>query len=462
MAPSQDESMAVKQSLTKSSTAKVAGSAAARVELLENGVWVATESLPHLRSVNLGVYLDTGSRDETPATGGLAHFFEHMVFKGTPRLDPLDIVRRFEATGGQINAYTTKEQTCFYGKVVDTAMDGALDVLLDMVFAARFDANDIRKEKDVVIEEIRSVNDSPDELSYELFAEAAYGPHAVGRPIAGTEKTVRGLTAAALRRHRDDALKTTPVAVIAVGRVDHAAFAARVRKYFGIKSRGRAQRTAPLRGSRNISTRMPLPRTPAPFTARHIVRPRDVNQATVILGGPACPWNSPDRFPLLLVHCALGDGMSSRLFQNLREKHGLVYSIFSSPEFLSREGLFSIGFATDPRQVSKAIREIGRELARMREKGLTKKELREAKDNVKGGILLSLESTGSRMSALARRLLGDPREENLERVLQKIEAVTPADILRCAREYLQPSLWASAAVVPKGFKADLGVLLKKA
>ncbi|MCD6023497.1 MAG: ptrA [Fibrobacteria bacterium] len=439
--------------------------AATKIELLENGVWVATESLPHLRSVNLGVYLDTGSRDETPANGGLAHFFEHMVFKGTPRLDPLDIVRRFEATGGQINAYTTREQTCFYGKVVDTAVDGALDVLLDMVFAAKFDADDIRKEKDVVIEEIRSVNDSPDELSYELFGEAAYGPHAVGRPIAGTEKTVRGLTAAALRRHRDEALKTTPVAVIAVGRVDHAAFAARVRKYFGLRGAVRARRDAPLQASRTTArpaARAPLARTTAEFQARHIVRPRDVNQATVILGGPACPWSSPDRFPLLLLHCALGDGMSSRLFQNLREKHGLVYSIFSSPEFLSREGLFSIGFATDPKQVGKAVHEIGRELARMRRKGLTKKELQEAKDNVKGGILLGLESTGSRMSALARRLLGDPREENLKRVLQKIDAVTQGDILRCAREYLQPARWASAAVVPKGFKTDLGALLQKA
>lgn len=457
------------KSLIKSSAAvtpaqagKTEGSVNARVELLENGMWVATESLPHLRSVSLGVYLDTGSRDETPANGGLAHFFEHMVFKGTPRLDPLDIVRRFEATGGQINAYTTREQTCFYGKVVDTAVDGALDALLDMVFAARFGAGDIRKEKDVVIEEIRSVNDSPDELSYELFGEAAYGPHAVGRPIAGTEKTVRGLTAAALRRHRDEALKATPVAVIAVGRVDHAAFAARVRKYFGIKSRVGAKNLLPLRGSRNISAREPLSRTAAAFRARHLVRRRDVNQATVILGGPACAWSSPDRFPLLLLHCALGDGMSSRLFQNLREKHGLVYSIFTSPEFLSREGLFSIGFATDPKQVGKAIREIGRELARMRRKGLTKKELQEAKDNVKGGILLGLESTGSRMSALARRLLGDPREETLARVLHKIDAVTSEDILRCAREYLQPTRWASAAVVPKGFNTDLGALLQKA
>src|SRR5690606_13713325 len=142
--------------------------------LLENGLWVATETLPHVRSASLGVYLDTGSRDEQPGANGLAHFFEHMVFKGTPRRGPLDIVRRFEATGGQVNAWTSKEQTCFYGKVVDSESDGALDVLLDMVFNGKFDAEDIRKEKDVVIEEIRSVNDSPDDLAHELFAQASF------------------------------------------------------------------------------------------------------------------------------------------------------------------------------------------------------------------------------------------------------------------------------------------------
>jgi predicted Zn-dependent peptidase len=424
---------------------------APRFELLENGVWVATEHLTHVRSVSLGVYLDTGSRDETPADNGLAHFFEHMVFKGTPRLGPLEIVQRFEATGGQINAYTSKEQTCFYGKVVDTQVAPALDALLDMTFAAKFSDHDIRKEKDVVIEEIRAVNDSPDELSYELFAEAAYGGHAVGRPIAGTEESVRGLTRAALQRHRDAARDSMPAAVVAVGRVDHEAFVKQVRKFFG------------LRGAKRAATRRAaLPRAAGAFRGAHLVRARDVQQATVVLGGPACPWESPDRFPLLLLHCALGDGMSSRLFQNLREKHGLVYSIFSSPEFLAREGLFAVGFATEPKNVEKAVREIGRELARLRAKGLPAKELRQAKENVKGGILLGLESTGSRMAALARRLLGDQLDETPERVLARVEAVTGRDILRCAREYLRPETWASAAVVPTGFKVDLQKLLKKA
>ena len=183
-----------------------------RFESLENGVWVATESLPHVRSASIGVYLDTGSRDETPGINGLAHFFEHMVFKGTAHRNPLDIVQAFEATGGNVNAYTSKEQTCFHGKIVDTEVEGALDALLDMVFAAKFDPADVKKEKEVIIEEIHSVDDNPDEFSYELFSRLAYGAHPLARPIAGTPKSVRGLTRAMLVNHRESARKRTPVA----------------------------------------------------------------------------------------------------------------------------------------------------------------------------------------------------------------------------------------------------------
>ena len=411
-----------------------------------------------MRSVSLGVYLDTGSRDETPASSGLAHFFEHMVFKGTPKLGPLDIVRRFEATGGQINAWTSKEQTCFYGKVVDTEAGGAQDVLLDMVFNAKFAPSDTRKEKDVVIEEIRSVLDTPDELAHELFAGATFGDHALGRPIAGTEASVRGLTGAQLKAHRDAARARTPAAVVAVGRVDHDETVARVRRYFGIGSKARASRGSPLRPV----GRAPLDRAAGVVSPRHLVRARDVQQATVVVGGAGCAWGSPDRFPLLLLHGVLGDGMSSRLFQNLREEHGLVYSIYTVPEFMAREGVFGVGFATDPGQVAKAVRETGRELARLRAEGLSAADLKRAKENIKGGILLGLESTGSRMAGLARRVLGNQWEETPERVLARVDAVTRADILRCARTYLTPDRWSTGAVVPKGFKADFGALLAKA
>jgi predicted Zn-dependent peptidase len=424
-----------------------------RRTLLPNGIWVASEFLPHVRSASLGVYLDTGSRDETPEAAGLSHFFEHMVFKGTPRLNPLDIVSRFESTGGQVNAWTSKEQTCFYGKVTDAEAGVALDTLLEMVFDGKFAPADVRKEKDVVIEEIRSVNDSPDELAHEMFSAAAFGAHSAGRPIAGTEKSVRALSGVQLRAHRDAARKRTPAAIVAVGKVDHDEVVARARRYFGM---GRASVRPSHPGRPRID------RDPAAFRARHQAKGRDVQQATVVIGGEACSWASPDRYPLLLLHCVLGDGMSSRLFQNIRETHGIVYSIYTVPEFLSREGTFGVGFATDPGKVEKAVKEIGRELARVRKEGLPKIDLLRAKENVKGSLLLGMESTGSRMSTLSRRLLGAGWDETTERILARIDTVTPADISRCAGQYLNPSSWASAVVAPKGFKADLAALLAKA
>ncbi|HEX2613303.1 MAG TPA: pitrilysin family protein [Fibrobacteria bacterium] len=423
-----------------------------RRTLLPNGIWVGTEFLPHVRSASLGVYLDTGSRDEMPEAAGLSHFFEHMVFKGTPRLNPLDIVSRFESTGGQVNAWTSKEQTCFYGKVTDAEAGVAQDTLLEMVFDGKFAPADVRKEKDVVIEEIRSVNDSPDELAHEMFSLAAFGTHSAGRAIAGTEKSVRGLTVAQLRAHRDAARTKTPAAIVAVGKVDHDEVVARARKYFGI--RGSA--------SKSTTGRPRIDRQAAAFRARHQAKGRDVQQATVVIGGEACSWMSPDRYPLLLLHCVLGDGMSSRLFQNIRETHGIVYSIYTVPEFLSREGTFGVGLATDPGKVEKAIKEIGRELARVRKEGLPKTDLLRAKENVKGSLLLGMESTGSRMSTLSRRLLGAGWEETTERILARIDAVTPADVSRCAARYLNPSSWASAVVAPKDYKSNLAALLAKA
>ncbi len=442
-----------------------------RYESLENGVWVATESLSHVRSASIGIYLDTGSRDEVPETNGLSHFFEHMVFKGTKGMNPLEIVQRFEATGGQVNAYTSKEQTCFYGKVVDTEIKSALEVLLDMVLDSRLDPVDVKKEKEVIIEEIRSVDDSADELVYELFSQATFGSHALGKPIAGTAKSVRALTRKMLVDHRDRARKSVPLVIVAVGRVDHDAIVKQVRKRFNIRC-GAVGANGPstdstssprARSGTGLSrSRMAIARTPATFRAKHITKNKDVQQASVILGGSSYPSTSPQRFPLMLLHCALGDGMSSKLFQNLRETYGLVYSIFSNPEFLAKEGVFNIGFATEPKNLEKAVREIGKELAALRKNGLTAKELASAKKNIIGGILLGLESTSNRMSALARRVLGQNPDETLEEIIAKIEAVTRADILKCANEVLQPNRWGSAAVLPKGVKADLGAMLAKA
>jgi predicted Zn-dependent peptidase len=428
---------------------------------LENGVVVATEFLPNIRSASLGVYLDIGSRDETPATSGLAHLFEHMVFKGTPRHDALQIVKVFESTGGQINAYTSKEQTCFYAKVVDTEVEAGLKMLLEMVLESHFDPVELEKEKEVIIEEIKGGNDNPEDYVYDLFSQAFFADHSLGYPIAGTAKTVRGLTREMLLAHQRKSAGTVPVYVVAVGRVDHAAIADIVRKAFGLSGKGRgAPRAASRRPVPALADRKALPRPGHVHKPRHLVEKRPVHQVTALLGGPGYAWDHPNRYALLLLNTVLGDGMSSKLFQSVREALGLVYTIYSSPEFLINAGVFAIGFATEPKDIGKAAKEINKQLKALRKDGLSKAEMDFAKANLRGSILLGLESTNTRMANLSRQLLYGKAGESIETVLKRLDAVKPADVRQCIRDLFQAKRWASAAIVPKQAKVAMGRLLE--
>lgn len=416
----------------------------AKITRLENGVVVATETIPRIRSASLGVYLDIGSRDEVPGTNGLAHLFEHMVFKGTSSHTALEIVKCFETTGGQVNAYTSKEQTCFYAKVVDTEVKPGLAMLLDMVLDATFDAGELEKEKDVIIEEIKGGNDNPDDFVYDLFSQSCFGDHSLGFPIAGTEKTVKGLSRKHLLAHQGKAEASLPVYVLAVGAVDHREIVAIARKAFaGTKAVGRrpARRTAP------------------PGKPRHLVDGRTVHQVTALLGGPGYDWENPLRYALILLNCVLGDGMSSKLFQSVREELGLVYNIYSNPEFLVKAGVFAIGFATEPKDLEKAIREINKQIGFLKKDGLKEEELDFAKRNIRGGILLGLESTNSRMANLSRQLMYGKAGDSIEKTLEKLDQVTPADVRRCISEIFDSRRWASAAVAPKQSKVAIGKLL---
>lgn len=438
-----------------------------RTTRLENGVVVASESLPNIRSASLGVYLDIGSRDETPATSGLAHFFEHMVFKGTPKHDALEIVKIFESTGGQINAYTSKEQTCFYAKVVDTEVKAGLEMLLEMVLESHFDPVELEKEKDVIIEEIKGGNDNPEDYVYDLFSEAFFANHSLGYPIAGSAKTVKGLTREMLFEHQRKAAEAVPVYVVAVGRVDHAEVVEIARKAFGLGPKGLAVGKA--RSSRGSSRALrSLPSAAERKTAarpghihkpRHLVETRPVHQVTALLGGPGYAWEHPNRYALLLVNTVLGDGMSSKLFQSVREALGLVYTIYSSPEFLINAGVFAIGFATEPKDIGKATKEINKQLQALRKTGLSKSEMDFAKANLRGSILLGLESTNTRMANLSRQLLSGRTGESIETVLKRLDAVKPADVRQCIRDIFRADRWASASIVPKRAKVSMGRLL---
>jgi predicted Zn-dependent peptidase len=433
-----------------------------KTTILENGVVVATETLPTIRSASLGVYLDIGSRDESPATSGLAHFFEHMVFKGTPRHDPLQIVKVFESTGGQINAYTSKEQTCFYAKVVDTEVKPGLEMLLEMVLASHFDPVELEKEKEVIIEEIKGGNDNPEDYVYDLFSQAFFAGHSLGFPIAGTDKTVRSLTREMLFEHQRKAATTVPVYVVAVGRVEHADVVAIARKAFALAGKGRATRLArPVRSAPAAlaSSRGTMPRPGHIHRPRHLVEKRPVHQVTALLGGPGYAWDHPNRYALLLLNTVLGDGMSSKLFQSVRESLGLVYTIYSSPEFLINAGVFAIGFATEPKDIGKAAKEINKQIKALHKTGLNKAEMEFAKANLRGSILLGLESSNTRMANLSRQLLYGKAGESIEKMLKRLDAVKPADVRLCIRDVFRAKHWASAAIVPKQAKVSMGRLL---
>lgn len=428
----------------------------ARSTRLPNGVVVATESLPKVRSASIGVYLDIGSRDEVPATNGLAHLFEHMVFKGTKKHDALEIVKAFEATGGQVNAYTSKEQTCFYAKVVDTEVSKGLSMLLEMVLESRFDSGELAKEKDVIIEEIKAGYDNPEDYVYDLFSASFFDTHSLGYPIAGSEKTVKGLTRAHLVDHAEKARKSLPLFVTAVGHVDHAEVVDAVRKAFGLKGPVPPAK----RGIQGAGAgRKAAPRGPAGEVRRHLLEARPVNQVTALLGGPCYDWHHPNRFAMLLLNTVLGDGMSSKLFQSVREKLGLVYNIYSNPEFLINAGVFAIGFATEPKDVGRAIKEINAQIKAIKARGLKASELEFAKRNVTGGILLGLESTSTRMATLSRQLMYGRPDEGVDRILERLEAVTLADVRRAIDDVFDSKRWATAAVVPSKSKAPLGKLL---
>ena len=428
-----------------------------RTTRLPNGVVVATESLPKVRSASIGVYLDIGSRDEVPHTNGLAHLFEHMVFKGTPKHDALEIVKVFESTGGQVNAYTSKEQTCFYAKVVDTEVASGLSMLLEMVLESEFDPVELAKEKDVIIEEIKSGYDNPEDYVYDLFSASFFDTHSLGYPIAGTEKTVKGLTRKHLVDHQEKAGRSLPLCVVAVGMVDHAEVVDIVRRAFKI----RAAQVPPARRGLLApgAARKAAERAPAVLRPKHLLAPRPVNQVTALLGGPSYDWHHPNRYAMLLLNCILGDGMSSKLFQSVREKLGLVYNIYSNPEFLINAGVFAIGFATEPKDIPKAVKEINKQIAELKRLGLKASELEFAKRNVSGGILLGLESTSTRMATLSRQLMYGRPDETVEKALARLRAVTLEDVRRCIHDVFDSRRWATAAVVPDKARISMEKLI---
>ncbi len=399
-------------------------------DVLDTGLRLMTEAIPHVRSVSIGVWLARGSRHEGEAWPGIAHFVEHMLFKGTESRSAEDIAQSVDSIGGQMDASTGKENANYSMKVLDEHLPIAVDILSDIVLRPRFADEDVQREKNVVVEEIKMVEDTPDDLVHELFLQRFWGGHPLGNPILGTRESIEALTSASLREYFAEAYTAGNLMVAAAGNLQHAQVRALVEQAFAGVSRA---------GKLPVDT----PPTGAPLV---LVRNKDLEQSHICLGGPAYPQNHAERYAALVFNTVLGGSMSSRLFQNVREKRGLAYSVGSGLSAFRDAGLISIYAGCANERVGEVVGVIIQELRQLVDAPISASELQRAKDNVKGSLLMGLESTWHRAAYLARQEMYFDRMYTIDETIAGIVAVTVTDVSRVAR-YLLATAPLSIAVL---------------
>ena len=396
-----------------------------RRTVLPNGLLVLTEDMPNVRSVSMGVWLASGSRDEPLELNGISHFVEHMVFKGTTTRNARQFAREVDSIGGNLDAFTGKENICFNIKVLDENITPALDLLSDLVLHPTFTPEDIAREQGVILEEIKMDEDSPDYLVHETFTQNFWKGHALGRPTLGTVKSVSSFTQPVVFDFYASRFTPRNMVFSAAGHLDHDSFVAQVAEHFSGLSASNG--TAP--------AKHPAPATFATITLK---RKKSLEQVQLCLGVPAPPVDSPTRYAMYLLNSMLGSGMSSRLFQTIREDRGLAYSIYSEASPFRDTGALSIYAGTSAEKTPEVIRLTLDELRRLKEDTVHEAELRRAKDQLKSNILLGLESSSSRMSNLARQEMYFQRFFSVDEITAEVEAVTAAQIQMLARQLFRP------------------------
>ena len=403
-------------------------------DILSNGLMVITEAMPAVRSISMGMWLRVGSRQETEEENGLTHFIEHMVFKGTENRSAEEIAKATDAIGGHLDAFTSKEYTSFSIKVLDEHLDRAFDILADLVRRPLFRPEAIAKESRVIEEEIRMVEDIPDDLVHEMFTQSYWRGHALGRPILGTRRTVRSFSRRRLlgfyRRHYTPA----NLLITAAGHLEHRRIVDLVDKAF----RDLAAGTSP-----------PLEAPPIPHPHLRYRRKKELEQAHLCVGTEACAYADPKRYAMHILNAVLGGGMSSRLFQNIREKRGLAYSVFSSVNCYRDAGYLTVYAGIAAANLRQTLDLILEEFHRLKSEPIPADEFQRAKDYLKGSTLLGLESTGSRMSSLARHELYYGRYISLDEIEAAVDAVTQDEVLAIAREAFRPEALAATLLGPR-------------
>jgi predicted Zn-dependent peptidase len=406
-----------------------ADGAVVRRTVLPGGLRVITESMPAVRSVAFGVWVGVGSRDETPALAGSSHYLEHVLFKGTKRRDALEISAALDAVGGEMNAFTAKEYTCFYARVLDDDMPLAVDVISDMMTSSLVRTADVDSERGVILEEIAMHEDDPGDVVHDAFAEALFGDTPLGRPILGTVESINALQRTAINGYYRRRYRPENMVVAVAGSVDHAKVVKQVAKAFKplLDEAGQLERgpSGPRIGGR----------APKALSVVNVVR-RPTEQAHLMLGVPAFSRADDRRFALGVLNGALGGGMSSRLFQEIREKRGLAYSVYSYASHHAETGYFGVYAGCQPKKAAEVLDICREQLALIAESGIDAEELARGKGQLAGGMVLGLEDTGSRMSRLGKSELVYGELPTVDEVLARVRAVTLDDVQAVARDVL--------------------------
>ncbi|GAA2566978.1 M16 family metallopeptidase [Pseudonocardia hydrocarbonoxydans] len=404
---------------------------------LGGGLRVVSETVPGVRSVSIGVWIGVGSRDESPTQAGAAHYLEHLLFKGTSTRTAAQIAEDVDAVGGELNAFTAKEHTCYYAQVLDTDVALAVEVLAGVVTDAVLAPADVEIERGVVLEEIAIRDDDPEDLLGELFDESLLGDHPLGRPVIGSEESVTGMSRETLHAFWRGEYTTPRMVVAAAGNLDHGVLVALVEEAFAgaIARAGSAEPVPPRAPGAAVSR-------PGP---RLVLRGEDTEQAHVMLGVPGIARHDPRRSALGVLNTALGGGPSSRLFQQVREQRGLAYSVYSALSTYTDAGILAVYAGCAPDRLGEVATVVREVLADVAEHGLTPVEVARAQGNLRGGLVLGLEDTPSRMNRLGRAELDHGRQRGIAESLDRIAAVTPEQVAGVARDLLAAPL--TAAVV---------------
>lgn len=407
--------------------------------VLPNGVRVISEAIPHVRSLSIGLWIETGSKHESPLKNGISHFIEHMVFKGTKKRSIKEIAQSIESVGGYLNAFTSKEHTCYYARVLDEHLELATDVLSDMVLSPTFPEKELRKEKNVVLEELKQAEDDPDDIIHDYFEKAIFKSHPLAMPVIGTTESISSFLRKDLIQYKSEQYTAGNLVVAAAGNVSHKEVVRLATRYL---------KKLPQSDHRKILEKSPLDLEEPNYILCEYYKP--IQQAHICLGTIGCSIRSEHRFPMQVLNTLMGDGMSSRLFQNIREKYGFAYAVYSFHNMMEDTGSAGVYIGTDDSHVHRCIDLVWKELKSIRKHGITKQELERTKAQLKGSLMLGMENIPNRMIRLGSSELYFGESISLDTILEKIDSVGKNEVQEMAERLFVEDRFATVIFHPDG------------